>query len=55
MAEVKYSAQKEYLKKQKQLRVWVDPEKYAAFAQKVRENGQSIHSVINQFIEDYCK
>lgn len=55
MAEDKYSAQKEYLKKQKQLRVWVDPEKYATFAQKVKENGQSIHSVINQFIEDYCE
>lgn len=32
MVEDKYSAQKEYYKKQKQLQVWVDPEKYATFA-----------------------
>lgn len=55
MTEDKYSAQKEYLKKQKQLRVWVDPEKYALFAQKAKENDLSIHAVINQFIDDYLK
>ncbi|MBS4785202.1 MAG: hypothetical protein KH009_03720 [Clostridiales bacterium] len=55
MTEDKYSAQKEYLKKRKQLRVWVDPEKYAAFAQRAEENGQSIHSIINQFIEEYSE
>ena len=55
MTEDKYSAQKEYLKKQKQLRVWVDPEKYAACAQTAKEHGQSIHAVITQFIEEYCQ
>ena len=49
-----YSAQKKYLSsKKKQLRVWVDAEKYDVFQQNVKKNGESIYSLINKFIDDY--
>lgn len=51
----KYASQKKYLQNKKQLRVWVDPEKYELFKSKVEQNGQSIYAVINQFIDNYCK
>jgi len=51
----KYASQKKYLQNKKQLRVWVDPEKYELFKTKVKQNGQSIYAVINQFIAEYCK
>lgn len=51
----KYSAQKKYLQNKKQLRVWVNPEKYELFKTKVEQNGQSIYFVINQFIDEYLK
>ncbi len=49
----KYSSQKKYLSTQKQLRVWVNPDKYAAFKQKVESNGTSVYSLINKWIDQY--
>lgn len=51
----KYASQKKYLQTKKQLRVWVEAEKYALFQKKVEQNGQSIYAVVNQFIDDYLK
>lgn len=51
----KYTPQKKYLKKQKQLRVWISEEKYALFQQAVAKSGTSIYSVINQFIDEYIQ
>ncbi len=54
MPENKYEPQKEYLKnKRKQLRVWVENEKYARFSEKVKQNNTSIYALINSFIDDY--
>lgn len=49
----KYASQKNHLSKQKQLRVWVNPDKYEAFKQKVEANGTSIYSLINTWIDQY--
>lgn len=50
----KYSTQKNYLKdKRKQLRVWVESEKYERFANKVQQNETSIYALVNKFIDDY--
>ena len=48
----KYTPQKKYLKKQKQLRVWISEEKYALFQQAVAKSGTSIYSVIKMCIRD---
>lgn len=49
-----YNAQKKYLSdKKKQLRVWVDAEKYEAFKQAVKKNGESIYGLINKYIDGY--
>lgn len=53
MSDDKYSPQRKYLDKQKQLRVWVNPEKYEQFRAAVEKNGTSMYAVINQFIADY--
>lgn len=56
MSESKYSAQQEHLKnKRKQLRVWVESDKYERFAEKVKQNGTSIYALVNQFIDDYLQ
>ena len=49
----KYQSQKKYLEKKKQLRVWVDENKYAQFKIAVEQNQTSIYALINQFIDDY--
>ena len=51
----KYTPQKKYLKKQKQLRVWISEEKYVLFQQAVAKSGTSIYSVINQFVDEYIQ
>ena len=51
----KYASQKRYLKNRKQLRVWVDTEKYEAFKKTVEDNNESVYSVINRFIDNYLK
>lgn len=37
----------------KQLRVWVENEKYEQFKQAVAKEGTSIYAVINAFIDSY--
>lgn len=50
----KYSPQKKYLSTQrKQLRVWVDTDKYNKFLSLVKQNNSSIYSEINKFIDNY--
>lgn len=39
----------------KQLRVWVDTEKYAKFQEVVKKNETSIYSLINNYIDEYIK
>ncbi len=47
-------AQKKYLaEKRKQLRVWVENEKYEQFKQAVEKDRTSIYAVINAFIDSY--
>ena len=46
-------AQKKYLASQKQLRVWLDADKFEAFKQLASENGTSMHRLINDFVEEY--
>ena len=50
-AEAKYTTQKKYLSTQKQLRVWMTPEKYEALKQKAQRNGTSIHALGNSWVE----
>lgn len=50
-----YKEQKKFLSTQKQLRVWVKPEKYELFKKRIEENGTSIYAVINNFIDEYIK
>ena len=53
--DIKYSSQKKYLSQRNQRRGWVDSKKYESFKSKVESNGDSIYSVINQFIDQYCQ
>ena len=56
MEQDKYVTQKKYLSEsRKQLRVWVDAEKYAVFQDLVKKNGTSIYALVNQFIDDYIR
>ena len=56
MPDNKYVAQKKHLSEnKKQLRVWVDAEKYAVFQELVKKNGTSIYALVNQFIDDYIR
>ena len=49
----KYSPQKKSLEKQKQLRVWVNSEKYEQFKFLAQKNGQSLYSIVNKMIDQY--
>ena len=51
----KYSTQKKYLSTRKQLRVWVDPEKYDALREKARRSGTSVYALVNGWIERYLQ
>ena len=56
MSESKYAAQMKHLaQNRKQLRVWVDAEKYAVFQELVRKNETSIYALVNGFIDDYIQ
>ena len=56
MPEDKYSAQKKYLsEKRKNLRVWVDAEKYERFRAALDANGESMYAAINRFIDQYLE
>lgn len=51
----KYTSQKKYLSKKKQLRVWVDADKFEKFKNAVSENNESIYGLINNFIDEYLQ
>ena len=53
MEQDKYATQKKYLSSQKQLRVWVSPEKYEALKQKAASEGVSIYALVNGWIDRY--
>ena len=53
--EDKYNSQKKYLSKQKQLRVWVNDDKYEQFKNAASKNGESIYGLINKFIDEYLQ
>lgn len=55
MSDNKYIAQKKYLEKRKQLRVWLDAEKYEAFKEAAEKNGVSLYSLINGFVDEYLE
>lgn len=49
------SVKKSLANTRKQLRVWVEKEKYELFKQAVAQNDASIYSVINAFIDSYIQ
>ena len=51
----KYTTQKKYLSTKKQLRVWIDPEKYAELKEKADRDGTSIYALVNGWIDQYLK
>ena len=50
-----YEAQKKYLEKRSQLRVWMETDKYEKLKKITKEKGESIYSIINKFVDDYLK
>ena len=50
-----YAAQKKYLQTRKRLSVWMDPEKYQRFKEKVQGQGKSVYGVINEFVDQYLE
>lgn len=53
--EEKYSSQKKYLSSQKQLRVWVSPEKFNALKEKAGREGLSVYALVNSWIDQYLE
>lgn len=51
----KYSTQKRYLSSQKQLRVWLSPEKYDALKEKAHTEGTSIYALVNRWVDEYLQ
>ena len=51
----KYSTQKKYLSSQKQLRVWLAPEKYEALKKKAYAEGTSIYALVNRWVDAYLQ
>ena len=51
----KYTSQKKYLSTQKQLRVWIDPDKYEALKKMALKNGTSIYALVNGWIDRYLQ
>lgn len=50
-----YSTQKKYLSSQKQLRVWLSPEKYEALKEKAHAEGTSIYALVNSWVDAYLQ
>ena len=48
-----HTAQKKYLSNQKQLRVWLDAEKFESFKAAASRNNTSMHRLINDYIDEY--
>ncbi len=51
----KYSTQKKYLSSQKQLRVWLSPEKYDALKAKASAEKTSIYALVNSWVDAYLQ
>lgn len=51
----KYAAQKKYLANKKNLRVWVDADKFAALKEKAQADGTSIYALVNGWIDQYLE
>ena len=51
----KYVTQKKYLSSQKQLRVWLSPEKYAAPKENADAEGTSIYALVNGWVDAYLQ
>ena len=49
----KYAGQKKHLATQKQLRVWMSPEKFEALKEKAAQNGTSVYALVNQWVDQY--
>ncbi len=49
----KYDAQKKHLSQKKQLRVWIDAEKFDRFKLTVTAKKESIYGLVNKFVDDY--
>lgn len=50
-----YEKQKKYFESRKQLRVWVDAEKYERFRASLEQSGDSVYAAINRYIDEYLK
>ena len=48
-----HTAQKKYLSTQKQLRVWLDSDKFETFKKVAELSGTSMHRLINDYIDEY--
>lgn len=48
-----HSAQKKYLANQKQLRVWLDSDKFETFKKVAELSGTSMHRLINDYVDEY--
>ena len=51
----KYATQKKYLSSQKQLLVWLSPEKYDALKEKAHAEGTSIYALVNGWVDAYLQ
>lgn len=51
---MKYKAQKKHLgESRRQLRVWLEREKYERLKRKTSDNGVSIYRLVNDFVDSY--
>lgn len=48
-------AAKKYLKTKKQLRVWMDADKYEKFQTLLKRENRSVYAAINEFVSDYIE
>ena len=51
--EDKYASQKKHLSTKKQLRVWMDANKFDRFKNTVATQNHSIYELINKYVDDY--
>ena len=50
-----YAAQYKFLARKRQLRVWLEKDKYERFKKAVRKNDTSIYRLISEFVDDYLE
>ena len=53
MIDHKYEAQRKHLSQKKQLRVWIDAEKFMRFKSTVEAKNESIYRLINEYVDNY--